>query len=87
MKINDYALVRLTLAGLKQHSAYYSSLKLTSCQFTEKLSHQEVGDGRHRFTIDELMRIFGGQTPAKHPDGMFVDNDIVFVPANTKSNS
>lgn len=87
MNINDYVLVRLTLAGLKQHSAYYHSLGLTESEFKKELFDQEVGDGRHRFSIRKWMHIFGSQMDSENPEEMFVDNHVVFVPANAKPNS
>ncbi len=79
MNINDYALVQLTEDGIAQHVAYFESIGMTEKDAAESLQHASVGDGRYRFQIWELMKIFGDQKSNGNTKQMFTKNVVEFV--------
>ena len=76
--INDYALVTLTETAREYCLAQYVSSGLSSAQAARLLSNHEVGDGRHRFQIWDLMNIFGEHMYEGSPRAMFEGNAIQF---------
>jgi len=81
LNINDYALVHLTADGVIRHTSSFTEIGKTEKDADEVLRHAAVGDGRHRFQIWELMKIFGDQMYNGNPKQMFVKNIVEVIPA------